>query len=85
MTILHDMECKIVYRCECNEKEYPSSTSLKAHQKTKGHMNWENKKELRDLKKCLTERDNEIVSLKLRVERLKELNTTLILRMKEDI
>ena len=43
---------------------------------SKEHMNWENKKELRDLKKCLTERDNEIVSLKLRVERIKHnLNT----------
>lgn len=83
--IYEDMECRIVYRCECNAKEYPTSSSLKAHQKTKGHVNWENKKELRDLKKSLTERENEIVSLKLKVERLKELNTTLIMRLKEDI
>ena len=79
------MECKLVFKCECNRKEYPSANSLKAHQKTKGHTSWINAKEMRELKKSLTERDNEIVSLKLKVDRLKELNTTLILRLKEDI
>ena len=79
------MECKLVFKCECNKKEYPSTNSLKAHQKTKGHISWINAKEIRELKKSLTERDNEIVSLKLKIDRLKELNTTLILRFKEDM
>ena len=78
------MECRLVYTCECNNKEYPSSTSLKAHRKTKGHLSWENAKEVRDLKMRLTERDNEILALNLKIERLKELNTTLILRIKDD-
>jgi hypothetical protein len=78
------MECRLVYTCECNNKEYPSSASLKAHRKTKGHLSWENAKEVRDLKMRLTERDNEILALNLKIERLKELNTTLILRLKDD-
>ena len=40
------MECKLVSKCECNQKEYPSASSLKAHQKTKGHISWINSKEM---------------------------------------
>lgn len=78
------MECKLVFKCECNQKKYPSESSLKAHKKTKGHISWLNTKELRELKMSLTERDNEIVALKLKIKRLLHLNTTLILNMKED-
>lgn len=78
------MECKLVLTCECNKKEYASLQSLKSHKKTKAHISWENEKELRELKKSLTERDNEILELKLKINRLKELNTSLILRIKEE-
>lgn len=79
------MECKLVFTCECNNKDYPSSNSLKTHMKTKGHISWEKARELRDLKMSLTEKDNEILALKLKVDRLKELNTVLVLRIKEDV
>lgn len=79
------MECKLVFTCECNKKEYPSMQSLKSHKKTKGHISWENEKEMRELKKSLTERDNEILALQIKIKRLKELNMSLILRIKEDV
>ena len=59
--------------------------SLKSHKKTKGHISWENEKEMRELKKSLTERDNKILALQIKIKRLKELNTSLILRIKEDV
>ena len=75
------MECSIVFKCECSDRTYPSSQSLKAHQKTQMHKSWVNTKELRDMKIFLTERDNEILRLKGVVDNLKELNTILIKRI----
>ena len=44
----------VSYKCGCNEKTYSSLTSLKSHKKTKQHLAWENKNELKNLKIQLT-------------------------------
>lgn len=75
------MECTIVFKCECNNKRYPSKQALNSHKKTKGHKSWEEAGELRKLKMELTNRDNTIVSLKNSIRSLKELNTILIKRL----
>jgi hypothetical protein len=75
------MECSIVFRCECNDKTYPSKAALNAHKKTKGHKGWEEAAELRKLKIELTNRDNTIVRLNNTINSLKELNTILIKRL----
>ena len=75
------MECTLVFKCECNDKTYPSKASLNAHKKTKGHKSWEEASELRKLKIELTNRDNTIVGLKNTITSLKELNTILIKRL----
>lgn len=79
-----DNEISILYKCDCNEKSYPSLQSLKSHKKTKLHKAWENMNELRLLKIQLTEKDNEILNLSLKIKLLKELNTTLIHRISVD-
>src|SRR6056300_999136 len=76
------MECRVVYTCECNKKEYPTLSSLKQHKKTKAHTNWENTKELRELKIKLTEKDNEILSLHTKLKSLRNLNNILLERIK---
>ena len=78
------MEINETYICECNNKQYNSLHSLRIHKKTKGHQNWEREREIKLLKVVLTERDNEIVKLKNRMRLLKELNDTLIARIKLD-
>ena len=75
------MECTVVYRCECNNKTYPSHQSLKNHKKTKLHKSWMETKELRDLKIELTNRENVILSLYSKIDLLKELNDTLLKRL----
>ena len=35
--------------CPCNNKLYKSILSLKAHQKTQGHMFWENNKDQKEI------------------------------------
>jgi len=76
------MECRVVYTCECNKKDYPTLSSLKQHKKTKVHTNWENTKELRELKIKLTEKDNEILSLHTKLKSLRNLNNILLERIK---
>lgn len=78
------MECSIVFKCECNNKHYPSQTSLKSHKKTKGHKQWEEQNELRELKIKLTLKDNKILSLENKVNNLRELNTHLLNRINLD-
>lgn len=75
------MECSIVFRCECNDRTYPSKAALNAHKKTKSHRSWEEAAELRKLRIELTNRDNTIVSLENTINSLKELNTILIKRL----
>ena len=79
------MEISVQYTCNCNNKKYPSMQSLNAHKKTKGHLQWENDNELRNLKITLTEKDNEIVGLTNKVNMLRELNTQLLTRIKLDM
>ena len=78
------MECSVVFRCECNDKTYPTKSALKSHKKTKSHKAYEEAKELRQLKIDLTNRDNTIISLNNTISLLKDLNTTLIKRLDID-
>ena len=75
------MECSVIFRCECNDKRYPTKSALNSHKKTKSHKAYEEAKELRQLKIDLTNRDNMILSLNNTIQLLKELNTTLIKRI----
>lgn len=77
----NDMECSVVYRCECNQRGYPSMTALKQHQKTKQHLAWVERNELRLLKVELTEKTNLIVALNNKIDLLRDLNNTLIKRI----
>jgi hypothetical protein len=45
--------------CPCNGKLYASKITLKAHQKTMIHTNWENNFKVRDLEIRATRLDNE--------------------------
>lgn len=75
------MECTVVYRCECNDRGYPSQSALKQHQKTKQHMAWVERNELRLLKMDLTEKSNLIMALETKIQNLKDLNTILLKRL----
>jgi hypothetical protein len=75
------MECTVVYRCECNERGYPSLCALKQHQKTKQHVTWAERNELRLLKIDLTEKTNTIVALEIVVKDVRDLNTVLLKRL----
>lgn len=75
------MECTVVYRCECNQRAYPSSAALKHHAKTKQHLAWVEKNELRSLKVELVEKTNTIMALENKIRLLIELNNTLLQRI----
>jgi hypothetical protein len=68
-----------VYTCPCNGHAYPSKTALQSHRKTKSHIAWQDREELRELKIALTQRDN---TISLQVEALRSLNTQLIERIR---
>lgn len=55
--------------------------SLKNHQKTKGHKQWEEANELKQLKISLTEKENKILKLENDIESLIDLNNLLIQRL----
>lgn len=76
------MEISQVFKCPCNGRIYPSLQSLKQHKKTKIHLSWEGSRELRELKKELTIRDNKILKLENRIDTLLELNQVLLCRIK---
>ena len=78
------MEITVQYNCPCNKKSYPSKQSLKAHQRTKGHLQWDHEHELRSLKITLTEKDNNILFLTNKISLLRDLNNKLIDRIKID-
>lgn len=72
------MECQIVFRCDCNQKTYPSKQALTQHQKTQTHVAWRERNELKQLKIELTEKSNIILALTNQISLLKELNQMLI-------
>lgn len=74
----------IVYTCPCNGHAYPSKTALQSHRKTKSHIAWQDREELRELKIALTQRDNTISLLQNQVDALRSLNTQLIERIRID-
>ena len=51
------------FRCLCNDRVYPNSASLKAHQKTKSHLAWQTADELRALKCELVKSGDKITEL----------------------
>ena len=73
----------IIFKCPCNDRDYPTQASLKSHQKTKMHMNWVASREQRELKIDMTKRDNKILALELQNSNLKELNVILIERIRD--
>tara|TARA_B100001094_G_C18063303_1_gene736182 strand:+ start:887 stop:1135 length:249 start_codon:yes stop_codon:yes gene_type:complete len=73
-------QVSLCFTCFCNNKNYSSQLSLKNHQKTKGHKQWEERNELKLLKIDLTDKDNQIVKLQNDVVNLKELNNLLLRR-----
>jgi hypothetical protein len=72
------MECQIVFQCDCNQKTYPSKQALTQHQKTKNHVAWRERNELKQLKIELTDKTNTIVALTNQNGLLKELNQILV-------
>lgn len=72
------MECQVVFRCQCNNKTYPSKQALAQHQKTQTHTSWRERNELKQLRIELTETTNTIVALTNQIALLKELNNNLI-------
>jgi len=77
------MELAKVYKCPCSNRTYPSEQSVRAHQKTKMHLNWMNGEELRSIKIELTRRDNKILKLKSDNNQLMQVNSLLLDRLKE--
>lgn len=72
------------YTCECNNKTYINRQSFSQHKRTKGHIQWENSKELKDLKTELTRKDNKIVELEYANKNLQELNYYLVKKMSSE-
>ena len=75
------MELAQIFECPCSKRTYPSNKHLKLHQKTKMHKAWEDKSELRELKKDLTIRDNNIMKLEQRINTLIDLNNLLLTKL----
>jgi hypothetical protein len=63
--------------CQCNNKTYKSLATLKSHQKSQGHLFWEQHREQRELSIKLNRLENENDHLRrlniLLMERLKKL------------
>jgi hypothetical protein len=71
------MELSQQLTCPCNNKVYRSVVSLKAHQKTQGHLFWEQNKEQKDNLIKINRLENENSHLRrlniLLMERISEL------------
>jgi len=52
-----EVSCRLI--CECNNKEYKTSATFKAHQKTQGHLLWESSREHKDYLIKLNRLENE--------------------------
>ena len=76
------MEVSQVFTCDCTGKNYKTRSGLAAHRKTKIHMQWEQKSEVRSLRMFLTQKDNEIIALKSDKSLLQELNLLLCAKLK---
>jgi hypothetical protein len=73
------MEISQQLTCPCNNKVYRSSVSLKSHQKTQGHLFWEQNKEQKDILIKINRLENENSHLRrlniLLMERIQELKS----------
>lgn len=72
------MEVSTSLICACNNKLYKSIASLKQHQKTQGHLFWENNREQKDLLVKINRLENENGHLRrlniLLMERISEIS-----------
>lgn len=59
--------------CECNGRSYPSKTSLNAHRKTKLHKQWENEREVFELRCRCKKLENENEALKYDLKHYREI------------
>jgi hypothetical protein len=67
-----DIICQL--SCPCNQKIYKNNSTLKAHQKTQGHLFWESGKEQKDTIIKINRLENEN-------EHLRRLNVLLMERV----
>jgi len=70
------MEIQPQLVCGCNNKSYKSLATLKAHQKSQGHLFWESNREQRELLIKINRLENEN-------DHLKRLNVLLMERIKD--
>lgn len=72
------MEVTQTFICDCNNRNYNTKIGLNQHRRTKAHVQWENQKELRELKIDLTKKDNKIMELEIDKKNLQDLNLILM-------
>lgn len=72
------MEVTQTFICECNDRNYNTKIGLNQHRRTKAHVQWENQKELRELKIELTKKYNKIMELEVDKKNLQDLNLLLM-------
>ena len=58
------MDIAETLRCECNDRCYPSRSSLLTHKRTKAHKAWETDQEVFDLRCRCKKLENENEALK---------------------
>ena len=75
---IYSMEVTQAFICECNNRNYNTKIGLNQHRRTKAHVQWENAKELRELKIELTKKDNKIMELEVDKKNLQYLNLILM-------
>ena len=73
---IHNDQISLNLVCPCNQKLYKTSTSLKAHHKTQGHIFWKISKEQKD-------HLIKINRLEIEVGHLRRLNMLLMERITE--
>ena len=69
-----EISCQLI--CPCNQKLYKSQITLKTHQKTQGHIFWEQNKEHKDI-------IIKINRLEIENSHLRRLNILLMEKIKE--
>jgi hypothetical protein len=67
-----------IHVCECNGRDYKTTSGLNAHKKSQTHINWERNNELRTLRTDLTRRDNHILHLEHDIKILRDFNQQLL-------
>ena len=79
------MEITQTFICDCNNRNYNTKIGLNQHRRTKAHVQWENQKELRELKIELTKKDNKIMELEIDKKNLQDLNLILMKKISTSV